>query len=172
MGAPIPDQANPDEIAAEKLRLRTELRKLRRLVVDQEQRSVQICAAVRGLYVWSEAPMNVMMFTPIPGEPDLNDLRKWCALRGDQVSTPEDSPEPGIIDLVIVPGVGFTAQGARLGHGGGWYDRFLAQTRPDCVRVGVGFSVQICEALPHEGHDMMMNHVVTEEGRIGPDPKQ
>jgi 5-formyltetrahydrofolate cyclo-ligase len=168
MGAPIPDEASSQEIAAEKMRLRTHMRKLRRGLVDREQRSAQICAAIQGLEIWSDSPMNVMVFTPILGEPDLTALRRWCDTRGDLVTTPEDGPDPQGVDLVIVPGLAFTDAGARLGQGGGWYDRFLALTRTDCVCVGVGFAVQIQEILPWENHDVVMDHVVTEEGRIGP----
>lgn len=168
MGAPIPDEAKPEQVAAEKARLRAELRRLRRDVPDQDLRSARMCTLIQGLDIWSDAPMRVLVFTPIPGEPDLEALRRWCESRGDLVTTPEEAPDPGSVDLVIVPGVAFTAEGARLGQGGGWYDRFLSRTRADCVCVGVGFAVQISEALPCEEHDVVMDHVVTEEARIGP----
>lgn len=150
------------------MRLRTELRGLWRAVEDHGQRSGQICAVIQGLGVWPPSPVNLMMFTALPGEPDLGDLLRWCSVRSDVVTTPEDNPDPRSLDLVILPGLGFTCDGARLGQGGGWYDRFLVQTRTDCVRIGVGFGVQIRDKIPQEGHDMAVHHVVTEDGRIGP----
>jgi 5-formyltetrahydrofolate cyclo-ligase len=64
------------------------------------------------------------------------------------------------IDVVLVPGVGFDPTGGRLGRGGGFYDRFLANTRPPIV-IGVCFEEQIVEAVPREPHDQCMSAVVT-----------
>lgn len=52
------------------------------------------------------------------------------------------------IDLVVVPGLGFDRLGARLGRGGGFYDRFLARPGLAALRVGVAFDDQIVEAIP------------------------
>ena len=67
---------------------------------------------------------------------------------------------------MIVPGLAFTSAGDRLGQGGGWYDRFLADVRPECRTIGVGFVEQIVDALPVEDHDIRLDHVVTESGDI------
>ena len=75
------------------------------------------------------------------------------------IGPPED---PGLLDLVVVPGVAFTRDGKRLGQGGGYYDRFLPRVRPDCVVVGVCFAEQIVDALPAEPHDRQMSRVVTD----------
>jgi len=66
------------------------------------------------------------------------------------------------IDLFVVPGLGFTRQGARLGKGGGYYDATLAAARPAAVRCGVAFGVQIVDTLPTNGHDMTMDWIFTE----------
>jgi 5-formyltetrahydrofolate cyclo-ligase len=65
---------------------------------------------------------------------------------------------------VIVPGLAFTAAGERLGQGGGWYDRFLAHVRDDCVTVGVCFTDQVLDRVPTEAHDVRVDHVVTDAG--------
>jgi 5-formyltetrahydrofolate cyclo-ligase len=80
------------------------------------------------------------------------------------VHLPEDEPppDPRSIDVVIVPGTAFTAAGDRLGQGGGWYDRFLARVRPDCVTIGVGFAPQLVSELPVEDHDIRLDLVVTD----------
>ncbi len=69
------------------------------------------------------------------------------------------TPGPG--DLVLVPGVGFTASGDRLGRGGGHYDRALAR-RSGAAAVGVGFDLQIVPGLPCGARDVRMDAVVTE----------
>lgn len=58
--------------------------------------------------------------------------------------------------LVLVPGVGFTRQGQRLGQGGGFYDRALSGT---LVAVGVGFTGQLVEDLPTAAHDRRLDGV-------------
>ena len=68
--------------------------------------------------------------------------------------------EPDEADLVIVPGVAYTANGARLGMGGGYYDRFLA--RSSAPTVGLAFEMQLQEALPQRPHDQSVDVVITE----------
>ncbi len=69
-----------------------------------------------------------------------------------------------MIDLVIVPGLGFTASGLRIGRGLGFYDRFLAL--PDFVgrSCGLAFEAQIVESLPTLDHDVPLSMLVTEQG--------
>lgn len=66
---------------------------------------------------------------------------------------------PESIDLLIVPGVAFTSEGARLGRGKGYYDRYLGQSGLRAFRVGVCFAHQVVEALPVEPHDRPMDAV-------------
>ncbi|HEX9712337.1 MAG TPA: 5-formyltetrahydrofolate cyclo-ligase [Actinomycetota bacterium] len=70
--------------------------------------------------------------------------------------------EPAVI---IVPGVAFDATGARLGYGGGFYDRYLAAA-PGVPRVGVCFEAQLFEEIPVEPHDEPVDIIVTEERAI------
>ena len=60
----------------------------------------------------------------------------------------------------IVPGLAFTRDGRRLGYGGGWYDRLLADAPKDAVKLGVAHSFQIVEDLPTEPHDIRLAAVV------------
>jgi 5-formyltetrahydrofolate cyclo-ligase len=68
------------------------------------------------------------------------------------------------IDLVIVPGIGFTATGHRLGRGMGFYDRFLAQ--PDFIgrTCGLAFEEQVIEEVPVLDHDIPLSMLVTDRG--------
>ncbi len=69
-----------------------------------------------------------------------------------------------LIDLVIVPGLGFTRSGHRIGRGMGFYDRFLAQ--PDFIGIscGLAFEDQIVPALPLLDHDVPLSMLVTNRG--------
>lgn len=71
--------------------------------------------------------------------------------------------EPTEIDFVIVPGVSFDVEGNRLGYGGGFYDRFLRQTRPDTVFAALAFEMQIRGDVCPEEHDYPVHYVVTED---------
>jgi 5-formyltetrahydrofolate cyclo-ligase len=104
----------------------------------------------------------IMVFDPVPGEPETGDLVERCRRRGVETVVPEADPDPSWPDLVVVPGLAFTRDGRRLGQGGGWYDRFLARTR--CPKVGVCFDVQVVAELPVEDHDVVVDVVVTESG--------
>ena len=65
---------------------------------------------------------------------------------------------------VAVPGVAFDDGGARVGHGGGYYDRLLAAatTIDKAVKVGVCFDFQRVERIPCETWDVGMDMVVSE----------
>ena len=69
---------------------------------------------------------------------------------------------PKDVALWIVPGLAFTRGGDRLGYGGGWYDRLLADASSSTPRLGVAYSFQIVDALPVEPHDMKLTGVVYE----------
>ena len=66
---------------------------------------------------------------------------------------------PEAIDLLIVPGVAFTLDGARLGRGKGYYDRYLSQTALHAGCVGACFAHQLVADLPVEPHDRSMEIV-------------
>lgn len=66
-------------------------------------------------------------------------------------------------DVIFVPMLGFDDSGHRLGHGKGWYDRFLA-TQPNALKVGMCYEFGfIKNGLPHEPHDVPLDFVVTEK---------
>lgn len=68
---------------------------------------------------------------------------------------------PEEISLIIVPGLAFSPDGHRLGHGGGWYDRLLAARPASSRLVGVGYDFQILdESIPLEPHDIILDEIV------------
>ncbi len=69
-----------------------------------------------------------------------------------------------LIDLVIVPGVGFTAKGHRIGRGMGFYDRFLAQAEFIGVSCGLAFEEQVVPELPTLDHDICLGMLASDLG--------
>lgn len=62
---------------------------------------------------------------------------------------------------VLVPGRAFTADGQRLGRGGGYYDRALSAVRAQAATcIGVAYRCQLVESLPVEAHDVAMDRVI------------
>jgi 5-formyltetrahydrofolate cyclo-ligase len=64
--------------------------------------------------------------------------------------------------LVCVPGIAFTPAAARLGRGGGYYDRLLAALHAEAVTAGLGYSFQLIDRLPEQAHDRRLDLIVTE----------
>ena len=74
---------------------------------------------------------------------------------------------PEAIDVVIVPGLAFDRSGHRVGYGRGFYDRFLATLGPDALTVGICFSAQLVDEVPHGEGDRTVDLVMTEHGLNG-----
>ena len=68
------------------------------------------------------------------------------------------------LDLIIVPLLGFTSKGFRLGQGGGFYDRALSNCGAKPFRLGLGFECQRVSHLPIEPWDQPLHAVLTENG--------
>ena len=77
--------------------------------------------------------------------------------------SPAKRVEPEEVDLVMVPGTAFDPSGARMGQGKGYYDRLLAEVRPDAPLVGIAFECQIFPEIPVAPHDVFMDMVLTEK---------
>lgn len=75
----------------------------------------------------------------------------------------QGTPMPaGMIDLVLVPALGYTPAGQRIGRGMGFYDRFLSQKDFMGVACGLAFEEQVVEALPTQDHDQPVHMLVTD----------
>jgi 5-formyltetrahydrofolate cyclo-ligase len=66
------------------------------------------------------------------------------------------------IDLIIVPGVVFDESGNRIGHGKGYYDRLLNDSR-NIPSIGLAFEFQIVENIKSEQHDEKIDIIITED---------
>ncbi len=78
------------------------------------------------------------------------------------------------LDLIIVPGMGFTSKGERLGHGMGHYDRWFEKYRTKLrekkhgekniklpFTIGVGLSCQLLDFVPTDEHDYNLDLIIT-----------
>ena len=152
---------------------------------ERAHASEKICAAIERDEAWKSARV-VAAFLPIPSEPQIGRLLEKMAVciprvRGEKcdlvllahgqshdwrLAAPEIDALPAIdlatVDLILVPGLAFTEDGRRLGRGGGYYDRLLANLPARARRIGVCFDAQIVASLPTEAHDQRVERVITE----------
>ena len=159
---------------------------------DSQSTSKEICNKIKELS-WFVDAKTVALFVPIRDEIDLRYLFEEGNKRlvlplvrskqtlsfhlvDDLSSLKKGSydilePQPEVhplvatedIDLFLVPGLGFSKTGERIGYGGGYYDRILSQKREDAPSLGVGFDFQIVETGFSEEHDISLNGVLTEK---------
>ena len=159
---------------------------VRDMVDDHLMRSVELWSHVAALPEY-QAARTVMAFVGAKGEPDTDPLFARVAADGKRlvlprvegselvvtdastpfvvssfgISEPQGAAiDPSEVDLVIVPGLAFTPDGARLGYGGGYYDRFLARHR-GVPTVAVCFAEQLVDELPTDTHDVPVQRVVS-----------
>jgi len=173
--------------APTKAQLRAQLRAVRRAIIadpaDRAARSARIWARIVALTDLGAEPLEdepnraqmtcrrVLLYRSLPGEPDTAAWFAWCAEHDVDAFEPEvagvalrvmpGDVDTGSLDVVVVPGLGFTVDGRRLGQGGGHYDRFLPRLRPRCITIGVAFAEQLLVDLPTEPHDARVDHVIT-----------
>ncbi len=133
-----------------------------------------------------------LFFYPIKKEPDLILLAEELLKNGKTVAFPKINgkeitpivvnsvkelspgkfgiPEPPSdfrrvlksADVVFVPGLAFDISGFRVGYGGGYYDRFLKSFTVK-AKVGVCFSFQLFEKVPHNPFDIPVDYITTEK---------
>lgn len=107
--------------------------------------------------------------------------RDWAAYDGaDDLlqRAPGRPPEPGTprlgavalqsADVIVAPALAVDTSGARLGQGGGWYDRALEHARPGTPVIAMVFAEEVYDAgtrpLPRQPHDRVVDAVATPEG--------
>ena len=133
-------------------------------------------------------------YWPIKGEPDLRPLmadlheagvtvalplvetkaapltfRRWTPetrmVRGDW-NIPVPPPDAPVVtpDIALAPLVGWTADGYRLGYGGGYFDRTLAALSPKPFVVGIGINAAQLKTIYPQPHDIPLDLILTEKG--------
>jgi 5-formyltetrahydrofolate cyclo-ligase len=70
------------------------------------------------------------------------------------------------LDVILVPAIALTRDGYRLGYGFGYYDRYLHGKR--AKKIALSCSKQVIRSIPHDGHDVKMDCIVTEDEVIYP----
>ena len=85
----------------------------------------------------------------------------------NRLNIKEPDPEYGIrvdkkdIDVIIVPLLGFDEKRNRLGHGGGYYDRFMKDCK--ALKIGVAYSVQKVNQIMTDDNDVALDMIITEK---------
>ncbi|WP_457630811.1 5-formyltetrahydrofolate cyclo-ligase [Oceanithermus sp.] len=74
------------------------------------------------------------------------------------------------LEAVVVPGLAFDRHGFRLGYGGGYYDRFLAELPPGVFTVGLAPRELVVDELPRDPWDVPVGWLATEEGVRASEP--
>ena len=151
-----------------------------------EEASVRILARIEALPAFKSA-RTVLLYASMPGEVPTGEwLRRWKAekrlvlprVSGEALELREYGPEllaegymgiaepsetaaqvqPEEVDIAIIPGVAFDAEGHRLGHGKGYYDRLLPSLR--CPVIGVALPYRLVAKVPSEPHDRKADMVL------------
>jgi len=98
---------------------------------------------------------------------ELSKLEKWDDLTSGSYGILEPKKEKikeieiNEIDLIIVPGVGFDKNGNRIGHGKGYYDKLLKNSKASSIALA--FEFQILERIPAEKRDVPIDKIITEK---------
>lgn len=66
--------------------------------------------------------------------------------------------------MVLVPLLAYDKNGHRVGYGGGFYDKFLAECKTGCKKVGLSFFPPLDFLLPSEAYDITIDCIVTPDG--------
>lgn len=177
------------KLLAEKKRVRELLAQKRRLLnkEDVAEQSALIVATIEQMPCFQTAK-TVLIYYPSHNEIDVLSLIKRykksktflfpvthrssmsaCPYEGNakmhrgkyNIPEPTTPPYKGVIDLIIVPGVGFDKYGNRLGRGGGYYDKFIASVGKNTRLIGVGYDFQLIDEVPANRRDKKMDYIVT-----------
>ena len=76
----------------------------------------------------------------------------------------DDWVEEKSFDVILIPAIGLTKEGVRLGYGHGYYDRFL--TDKSITKIALTYDKQIVKSIPYMEHDVKMDCVVSEKETI------
>lgn len=162
---------------------------IRSLSIEERTEAARLIATEIECDPHFRAAQTVAAFMPLGDEPPLREaVERWAEskrvvvpkVEGDQMSFYDfratqmasgafgiDEPQSSVlcppeqIEVMIVPAVGFTREGTRMGRGRGYYDRYLgAAEAAHIYKIGTCFACQLVDELPTEPHDVAMDRVV------------
>ncbi len=172
------------------MNLKAQLRNdLKNKTINYEIRDeIEIISKISGIINYTNVKI-IGMYYPINDEPRINAI--YDLFKGKQFALPKMAGNnmilakyrPGenlqiakglcflepikleilIPDIIFVPSVAFDISGYRLGHGGGYYDRYLKSYGNNMLKIGVCFQNKLIDKLPKEEQDIKMDYVVTEK---------
>ena len=191
-----------DLIAEQKIQLRKECRAIRKGLGEEKrvQASLAVCERLSAWTIFTQSQI-ILTYMPIKSEVDLTPLlerfpqKRWVLPRirpeenhrmdfhlydaAHLIQHPfgmmEPAPDSPIlaaeeIELTLVPGLAYDRRGYRLGYGGGYYDRFLSCFRG--LSAGIVFHDLLMDSIPHGGHDVPVQWIVTEDALIAANPER
>lgn len=128
------------------------------------------------LYRWQEmAPENQQRRIALPvmnKQTKQLSFHVWypsCPMEEDAYGIPKPKDTEQVYPtLLLVPCVGFGPGGLRLGYGGGFYDRTLADIQPRPYTVGLAYQMAYLPDLESQEHDIALNTILTENGQAWP----
>jgi 5-formyltetrahydrofolate cyclo-ligase len=128
---------------------------------------------VRPLLAWAEGRGCAACLPVVVGRDRPLVFRRWRD--GDPMDSgtfgthhPPSTADVVRPDVVLAPLLAFDAAGYRIGWGGGYYDRSLAELRAagPVLAIGIAYAAQLVDAVPHDHYDQPLDWVVTEERAI------
>jgi len=86
-----------------------------------------------------------------------------CLEKGnfDIMEPKDDCPVDNYLDMLLVPTVGISQDGVRLGYGHGFYDKFLSKNKVETISLI--YEKQVIKKIPRTEHDIIMNWILTED---------
>ena len=193
----LPPSAPADELVLVKAQMRKQAAKIRQQQSDLYPQAPEQLAAHCAALMHSFGPGIYAAYLPIrseisplplvaalrragqqtampitPAEGEALSFRLWAV--GDDLeagpygtSQPLTSGQPVLPDIILAPLLAFDAAGWRLGYGGGFYDRTiadLAMRRHQCAVIGLGFDGQKLDKVPIGPYDMPLDALLTPSG--------
>lgn len=112
----------------------------------------------------------ILTFKPLKTEPNITTLNNFLE-KSNELFWPDKHQifihnvknrffNFDFLDFIIVPALGLTREGIRLGRGGGWYDRVLVNTK--AIKISPIFSLQLLNSLPEEHFDQRVDIIINE----------
>ncbi|MCS4484964.1 hypothetical protein NXS08_05710 [Gleimia sp. 6138-11-ORH1] len=167
---------------------RAHFRKLRPQVGFSKNGSEAVAEFLRTHFKGDLRQLRLASYQPLPGELNISEFNQSFAgklffphydprsgISKAPVFTSEKefsfTPQQLVLDMILVPALAMEPTGARLGQGGGWYDRALVglcEANPQLITVGCvpsDFLVPV-GTLPVESHDFVLDYLLTEGGLV------